>query len=127
MHKLQLMHLSSIRDVNSFFLMFSRKLSCDCRCRSPEDSLDQRYGPRYLIECFRRTCIIHTKTFHDTRSNDSRYHSSPQTHQEHVKLPYQANGFCCSSSCQLLSGLELVSIFVQFSFNISHVRSLISI
>ena len=45
------MHVPSIREINSFFLM---KLSSEGRCRSVEDSLDQGYGPRYLMvqECF---------------------------------------------------------------------------
>ena len=36
----------------SFFVMFRLKLSSEGCCRSLGDSLDQRYGPRYLIECF---------------------------------------------------------------------------
>ena len=36
----------------SFFLMFRLKLSSEGCCRSLGDSLGQRYGPRYLTECF---------------------------------------------------------------------------
>lgn len=45
---LQLMHVASIREVNSFFLTCHLKLSSKGRCRSLEDSMDQRYAPRYL-------------------------------------------------------------------------------
>ena len=48
-HKLQLVHMPSIKEVKSFSLMFHLKLSSEGRCRSLEDSLDQRYGPRFLF------------------------------------------------------------------------------
>ena len=44
--------MPSTREVKSFFLMFCLKSSSEGCCRSLGDSLDQRYGPRYLIECF---------------------------------------------------------------------------
>lgn len=46
------MHVASIREVKSFFLTCHLKLSIKGRCRSVEDSMDQRYAPRYLTECF---------------------------------------------------------------------------
>ena len=50
--KLQLMHVPSIQEVKPFFVMFHLKLSSEGRGRSLEESLDQMYEPRYLMECF---------------------------------------------------------------------------
>ena len=52
-HKLQIVHVPSIKEAKSVECsMFLLKLSSEGRCRSLEDSLDQRYGPRYIIESF---------------------------------------------------------------------------